>query len=139
MNRTLAIFLITLASVAATSAKAQEPDLKANIPFDFMVGNTLMPAGEYTITSPFQEVLELRTAGHIATVVSSESNVESKLGSELVFARYGDQYFLHEVLCPQVASLNLEVARSKAEKNARQHATEAQLRNSGEQTMIAAR
>ncbi len=139
MNRILAIFLITMASVAATGANAQVPALKANIPFDFTVGNTWMPAGEYTITAPIQEVLLLRTAGHSASVVSSENNAESKSGSKLVFDRYGNQYFLHEVLCPNVASLNLEVAPSKAEKNARQHATEAKLPNSGEQTMVAAR
>jgi hypothetical protein len=138
MNRTPAIFLITLASVAATGANAQEPALKANIPFDFTVGNTWMPAGEYTITAPIREVLLLRTAGHSASIVSSENNAESS-GSKLVFDRYGNQYFLHEVLCPNVASLNLDVAPSKAEKNARQHATEAKLPNNGEQTMVAAR
>ena len=41
MNRNLAIFLTTMASVAATGANAQERALKANIPFDFTVGNTL--------------------------------------------------------------------------------------------------
>jgi hypothetical protein len=128
-----------MASVEATGANAQELALKANIPFDFTVGNTRMPAGEYTITSSIQEVLVLRTAGHIASVASSEINTESKSGSELVFDRYGNQYFLHDVLCPEAASLNLEVAPSKAEKNARQHATEAKLPNSGEQTMVAAR
>jgi hypothetical protein len=138
MNRIPAIFLITLASVAATGANAQEPALKANIPFDFTVGNTWMPAGEYTITAPIREVLLLRTAGHSASIVSSENNAESS-DSKLVFDRYGNQYFLHEVLCPNVASLNLDVAPSKAEKNARQHATEAKLPNSGEQTMVAAR
>ena len=139
MNRILAIFLLTMASVAATAANAQQPTLKANIPFDFTVGNTSMPAGEYTITSPIQEVLVLRTAGHSASVVSSESYAESKSGSALVFDKYGNQYFLHEVFCPNVVSLNLEVAQSRAEKSARQHAIEAKLPNSGEQIMVAAR
>jgi hypothetical protein len=139
MNRMLAVFLITLASVATTGANAQEPTLKANIPFDFTVGNTSMPAGEYTITSPFEEVLLLRSGGHSASIVTSKDYAESESGSKLVFDRYGNQYFLHEVLCPKVTSLNLEVAASKAEKSARQHATEAKLPNSGEQTMVAAR
>jgi hypothetical protein len=139
MNRILTIFLLTMASVATTCANAQQPTLKANIPFDFTVGNTRMPAGEYTITSPIQEVLDLRTAGRSASVVSSESYAESKSGSELVFDKYGDQYFLHEVFCPNVVSLNLEVAESKAEKSALQHAIEAKLPNSGEKTLVAAR
>jgi hypothetical protein len=139
MNRILAIFLITMASLAATSANAQRPTLKANIPFDFTVGNTHMPAGEYTITSPFQEILVLRAGGQTASIVTARGYAESKSGSELVFDKYGSEYFLHEVVCPNVASLNLEVAPSKAEKSARQHTTEAKLTNSGEQIMIAAR
>ena len=139
MNRIVAIFLITMASVAATEANAQQPALKANIPFDFAVGNTWMPAGEYTITSPIEQVLVLRAAGHSASLVSSKTYAESKSGSKLVFDKYGNQYFLHEVLCPNVASLNLEVAASKAEKSARQRAIEAKLPNRGEQTMVAVR
>jgi hypothetical protein len=138
MNRIHAILLLIVASVAATGANAQEPTLKANIPFDFMVGNTWMPAGEYTITSPTQEVLVLRTAGHSASVVSTKDHAESKAGSELVFDKYSDHYFLHEVLSPKIASMNLEVAPSKAEKSARQQIA-AQLPNNGEQILVAAR
>jgi hypothetical protein len=139
MNRILAIFLITMASLAATSANAQTPTLKANIPFDFTVGNTLMPAGEYTITSPLEQVLLLRAGTHSASIVTSKGYAESKSGNELVFDKYGSEYFLHEVVSPNVSSLNLEVAASKAEKSARQHTIEAKLTNSGEQIMIAAR
>lgn len=32
----------------------------------------------------------------------------------MAFEKYGGQYFLHEVICHNVASLNLEVAPSKA-------------------------
>ena len=138
MNRIHAILLLIMASVAATGANAQEPTLKANIPFDFVVGNTWMPAGEYTITSPTREILVLRTAGHSASVVSTEDYAESKAGSELVFDKYGEQYFLHEVLSPKTASMNLEVALSKTEKSARQHTITAKLPN-GEQIMVAAR
>ncbi|SRR5579871_4016765 len=139
MNRILAIFLISMASFAVTSANAQQPTLTANIPFDFIVGNTLMPAGEYTITSPFDEVLVLRAGARSTSVESSENNAESTSGDELVFDKYGNQYFLHEVLCPNVASLNRKLAPSKAEKNARQHTTRAKLTNREERTMIAAR
>ena len=140
MNRISAIaMLTTLASVATcTGAIAQESQLKANIPFDFTVGNTWMPAGEYTISTPMRLVLELRSSGHVASVVTLESNDASNSGSKLVFDKYGDQYFLHEVLCPSVHSLNLDITASKAEKKARERAIEAKLPK-GEQTMVAAR
>ncbi len=63
MNRISAVTLLAIASLAACgSAIAQESTIKANIPFDFTVGNTWMPAGEYTISSPFREIVEVRSA-----------------------------------------------------------------------------
>ncbi len=140
MNRISATTLLAIASVAScTGAIAQQPALRANIPFDFTVGNTWMPAGEYTITSPTHDVLELKSGSHIASVVSIQSGAESNSGSELVFDRYDDQYFLHQVLCPNRVSLNLQIPSSKAEKRARERAMEAKGPVSGNQIMVAAR
>jgi hypothetical protein len=139
MKRISAIGLLTIASLATcTGAIAQQ--LKANIPFDFTVGNTWMPAGEYTISSPVRQVVQIRSAdlAKIATVVSFQSYNESRSGSKLVFDRYGDHYFLHSVLCPSIASLNLEVPQGQAEKRARSHSLEAKLRN-GDETLVAAK
>ena len=138
MNRISAIALLTISSLATcTAAIAQQPTLKTNIPFDFTVGNTWMPAGEYRISSPFREVIEVRSADltRTAELVSSESHIEYGSGSKLVFDKYGDQYFLRHVQCPSVASLNLDIPQGKAEKNVR--SLEAKL-HSGEQTMVAA-
>ena len=140
MNRISATALLAIASVAScTGAIAQQPALRANIPFDFTVGNTWMPAGEYTITSPTHDVLELKSGSHIASVVSIQSGAESNSGSELVFDRYDDQYFLHQVLCPNLVSLNLQIPSSKSEKRARERAMEAKGPVSGNQIMVAAR
>jgi hypothetical protein len=70
--------------------------------------------------------------------VSSQSFYESRSGSQLVFDKYGDQYFLHRVLCPTVSSLNLDVPQGKAENQARSRSLEAKLPN-GEETMVAAK
>jgi hypothetical protein len=139
MKRISAIGLLTIASLATcTGAIAQQ--LKANIPFGFTVGNTWMPAGEYTISSPLRQVVQVRSAdlAKIATIVSSQSFNESSSGSKLVFDKYGDQYFLRHVLCPSIASLNLDVPQGKAEKRARSRSLEAKLHN-GEETMVAAK
>jgi len=141
MNRISAIGLLTIASLATcTGAIAQQPALRANIPFDFTVGNTWMPAGEYTITSPYQHLVQLRGAdlANTASIVSLQSYEESGSGSKLVFDKYGERYFLHRVLCPSTASLNLEIPQGKAEKRARSRSLEAKLHN-GEETMVAAR
>ena len=99
-----------------------------------------MPAGEYTISSPVRDVVQVRSAdlAKIATIVSIQSFNESGSGSQLVFDKYGDQYFLRHVLCPSMASLNLDVPQGKAEKRARSRALEANL-HSGEETMVAAK
>ena len=137
----VAFAVCLLASLAVVgNVSAQDHTIKANIPFDFTVGNTWMPAGEYRISSPFREVVEVRSADltRTAEIVSSESHMELGSGSKLVFDKYGDQYFLRHVLCPSVASLNLDVPQGKAEKNARSHSLEAKG-NNGEQTMVAAK
>ncbi len=130
-----------LASFAVVgTVSAQDHTIKANIPFDFTVGNTWMPAGEYTISSPLREIVEVRSADltRTAALVSSPSHNESRSGSKLVFDKYGDQYFLRHVLCSSVASLNLDVPQGKAEKEARSHSLEAKGHD-GQQTMVAAK
>jgi hypothetical protein len=58
MNRITAISLLTLGSLASSAgATAQQNALKANIPFSFAVGNTWLPAGEYTISTPLRQVI----------------------------------------------------------------------------------
>jgi hypothetical protein len=141
MNRISAIGLLTIASLATCAgAIAQQPVLKANIPFGFTVGETWMPAGEYTISSPLQHVILVRSTdfANIATVISLQSYEESSSGSKLVFDKYGDQYFLRRVLCPSTSSLNLDVPQGKAEKRARSRSLEAKLHNR-EETMVAAK
>ena len=88
------------------------------MPFEFTVGGRLLPAGAYTISSPSSGLLVIRSADtHFVSMTTiSHSNQESARGSELVFDRYGDKYFLHEVMCPKVASLNVDVPKSKMEK-----------------------
>jgi hypothetical protein len=139
MKRISALAMIVVGAIATcVGAVAQKPAIKANIPFNFTVGNTWMPAGEYTVTSPMHSVVQLRSTDltKIATIVSSQSYNESDSGSELVFDKYGDQYFLHRVLCPSISSLNLDVPQGKAEKKARSRSLEAKLRN-GDETLVA--
>jgi hypothetical protein len=141
MNRISAIGLLTIASLASCAgAIAQQPALKAKIPFGFTVGDTWMPAGEYTISSPLQHVIQVRSTdfANIATVISLQSSDKSSSESKLVFNKYGDQYFLRHVLCPYTSSLNLDVPQGKAEKRVRARALEAKLHNR-EETMVAAK
>jgi|SRR5271165_3872778 len=120
MKRIAAIAIGLLASLAAVgSASAQDHQVKANIPFDFYVGGTWLPAGTYTIESNAGaqaiQILSADKRNDVMTVVLAD---EKNAGpGQLVFKKYGDQYFLHEVLC-SAGHMNVQLPTSKWEKRA---------------------
>jgi hypothetical protein len=139
MKRISALALLFVASLAVnTSAFAQNPGVKAHIPFAFAVADTWMPAGDYIISTPGGHIIYVRKADNTAsiTLMSLHSEHESKSGSELEFNKYGDSYFLSRVLCPIDSAMNVDLAHGKAEKKAR--TLEASL-GGGKQIMIAAK
>ena len=119
MKRNTAIALFALSTLgAAARVLGQTPAVQATVPFEFTVGGRLLPADTYSITSSQSGVILIRNAdNHFwAVTTASHSNQESSAGSELVFDKYGEKYFLHEVMCPQDAALNVDVPKSKMEK-----------------------
>lgn len=106
---------ITL-SVAAFAGLAYR--VKANIPFDFMVGGNKLPAGEYTVERMNQVgVLAIRSAETKSGVQFTTLNGNSKDDTaKLVFRRYGNQYFLAKV--QDGYSDGVELIKSKAEREA---------------------
>lgn len=88
--------------LAVNAAKAQEMNLKANIPFNFVVGNRVLPAGEYLLNSilPGSGVVALRdqdvpsttAVGTIPCSLAAPSKT-----SKLVFHRMGNEYFLYQI------------------------------------------
>jgi hypothetical protein len=139
MNNISAITLLTIASLAsATGLAAQEPRVKANIPFNFTVGDKSMPAGEYTISSSDPHVVKILSADRqqLDLVMSSRSYHEPAATSQLVFDKYGDSYFLRRISSPTVTSLNLDIPSGKVEKKVR---TREAMLQTGEQTLVAAR
>ncbi len=138
MKRITAIALLTIASfVTAGSALAADRGVEATVPFDFSVGSHLLPAGTYTIASPSEGVLEIRNSDRqiVATTVALVAHDDAKGRGDLVFDRYGNKYFLSEVLCPSVA-MNAKIPASKMEKLAKTQ--EARLPSDG-QILVAAK
>jgi hypothetical protein len=121
----LGVALVAVAGVVPASAMATQ-EIKAHIPFNFVVENTNLPAGEYTI-SPLgiddPSVLVLRSADDKVAIefLTNPTKPDKPLNSaELVFDRYGKKEFLHAVLVPDDASAELPVSTSqrRAEKAA---------------------
>jgi hypothetical protein len=138
MIRTTAIALIAMANFAlAGTSFAQSNGVRATVPFDFTVGNKLLPSGTYTIKEAMNTHMIVITSHDkpiaALSLVNQDGN-KSPNGGKLLFHRYGGQYFLSEILCDR-ADLNVEIPRSKTEKRAQlQQAT---LKPSG-QTVVAA-
>jgi hypothetical protein len=94
---TLSLFVtLTAASVYAQS----DMHLKVNIPFEFSVGNEVLPAGEYTVRYVAQSALVIqcfdRNASQIFWTFGARSS-KTRNESSLVFHRYGDEYFLSTI------------------------------------------
>jgi hypothetical protein len=134
MKRITAIALLTIAScVTASRALASDFAVQANVPFDFIVGGKVLPAGTYKITEPSAGIIELQNRDKHIAVLSLAEGRDATKGNKLVFDRYGDRYFLSEVLCPG-SNLTVQIPTSKMEKAAQRQ--EASIHDSG-QTLVA--
>ena len=88
--------------LATVSAYAQTINVKANIPFNFVVDKSTLPAGEYTIQSLSlsEKALAIRSADQDAKAMVLSMSCRSLNPSEqtkLVFHRYEDRYFLAQI------------------------------------------
>ncbi len=129
--------LALLALIALPGAMAQGVALKADIPFAFTVGDTPLPAGEYTVTSPVSGLIRVTNdrTHDTAILAVKHGNHDPGADSKLLFTRYGDRYFLHRIFCPSAHAMNVDIAVWSREKRAR--SLEAKL-NHGEQILVAA-
>ena len=90
---------IGMVASAPTAHAQTTPVAKADIPFDFVAGQRVMPAGTYEITHS-DNLLELRATDQKAAEflsVHAAYTVHTPSGSSLVFDRRGDKYFLRQI------------------------------------------
>ena len=115
----LALLTAALISMGSACAYAQAPAFK--VPFDFTVGNQVFPAGAYQVSySATKTAILIRSRDDdrfhaLTTIHPADPSISD---SEVVFTKYGNQYFLHEVLCSAL-SMNVALPTSKLEKRAR--------------------
>lgn len=137
MKRITVFALFTIAGfLTAGNALAQQKDVRVAVPFDFTVGDKLLPAGTYSIMPISESTIAIRngqTHSAVLTQAASDSR-RSQKGGELVFNKYNGQYFLHEILCESVA-MNVSLPTTKIEKRVRLE--EARLHNDSSQVLLA--
>lgn len=115
------MLIVTIAFVTAViSANAQTGlKLKANVPFEFIVGDHKLPAGEYIVnaisTQDAATGIMMRNADDSAHAVRLVNPKQGRASAaRLVFHRYGNRYYLAEVW--ETTSLGRQLLRSRDEK-----------------------
>lgn len=118
------ITLMVLIGSMAVAAQAQNngrPQLVAEIPFEFNVGNKTLPAGEYLVRSVSDDspnvVLSIQSRDGKAGAMLMMRSVEGKASksAKLMFNRYGNQYFFAQTWLDGY-NTGLEAPRSRAER-----------------------
>ena len=120
---TMLVSIIALAFMTAvvSSAQSGRQQLRANIPFEFAVGDKTLAAGEYVvgqITTLDNSVIRVqensggRSAARLTNTVQAKA---AKSRGMLVFHRYGSSYFLSQIWTPGSAE-GREMLKSKAER-----------------------
>jgi hypothetical protein len=88
--------------LAVSAAQAQKLPVKANIPFDFVVGDRVMPAGEYQVSdmgggSGSVAILSEDRKANVLMVTSACTAAAPSKSTKLVFHAIGGRYFLSQV------------------------------------------
>jgi len=104
MKRT-SLVLTAILALACSALHAQSLNARANVPFNFWMGKTLMPAGDYQIRYS-NGLLQVRDDAGGESLESILTIPEHKLNppeqTVLVFNRYGDTYFLAKLSSPEL-------------------------------------
>ncbi len=116
----MATLLITL-SVGSSFAHGSEFGLRANIPFDFVIGTKTLPRGTYTVnllnTIPNVLVISGQDNNEGALAISFTVSAEDTEDNspKLIFNRYGNEYFLSQVWSG-AGLVGMELLKSQQER-----------------------
>jgi len=128
----LLIALVFALTIYPSKAHAQiVGDLQVNIPFQFHVGNTKLPAGQYVIhmlDGSDLRVMEISSADGSTSALFEVQDAEANstpAKSELIFNKYGNRYFLSKLFDEGNPS-GSQVLMSRYEKKVSQETAEAQ-------------
>jgi hypothetical protein len=129
MKRITALAFLTAALISMGGARAHAQAAEFKVPFDFAVGSQVFPAGSYRVNYyPTKNAILIRNQDdRFHAFTTTHLADPSTRDGEVVFTKYGNQYFLHEVLC-SARSMNVALPTSTREKQIR--IQEAQLPHS---------
>jgi len=102
MKNLRSVFFVLAAILLVPAAQAQQKGVKANVPFDFVVGNRAYPAGEYTLRAALNDsgIIRIENMNEAAAAFTPSNTCAKAVPStetKLVFHRMGGHYFLYQV------------------------------------------
>ena len=115
--------LAIIVSISIIGIAGIDGRVRADIPFDFMVGSKEFKAGEYTVArlqgnnSTSTLVIRSRVSDDMANFNIINVTDKSNTGARLVFHRYGNQYFLAQIF-DGGGSQGAQLFKSKTEREA---------------------
>jgi hypothetical protein len=124
-NLAAAVVVVILAMGAVVSLSAQESGpIKVKVPFDFVVENSRLHAGDYTIQRAANGALRIQDNDGRTTATVLALPTQGKVTmkeAHFIFHRYGSDYFLQTIWTPGQntgwqllqGKHELELARSK--------------------------
>ncbi len=113
--------LATLGSLALLlAASAYGQRRTADIPFEFQVGEVVLPAGHYDVGRVYASspnLLSLRSnTDRVYFITNSIAIGQGQPGVQLAFNKYGNRYFLSKVIS---AGYGNQLVQSKSEREIR--------------------
>ena len=102
ISKVRATLLAIIFAGAPLSPASHAQDLKTavivNVPFAFQNGSQQLPAGRYTISTDYQHIATIQGLARSGfAMTGSDEDRQPAKTTEVVFDKYGDQYFLHEI------------------------------------------
>jgi len=92
---------VCIALFGAVAFAGWPSELRAKIPFDFIVADQVLPAGEYSIArlgaSPGIRITSVDLTRFVAVFPTPGASNRTGYRSAMTFNKYGDQYFLKEI------------------------------------------
>ena len=131
------VVALTITFAGASAAADSFSSIRVDVPFDFTAGQSIFPAGKYTIRPAGwikSAVIRITSEDGKASAFLSTHSAQSVQSRDVViFHRYGDQYFLFQVWAVGEA-IGLEIPKSSMERQAARsiEANKGQSARSGE-------
>jgi hypothetical protein len=102
MTSLRSILFVLAAILLVPVARAQQNGVKADVPFDFVVGNRAYPAGEYTLRAALNDsgFIRIENAREVSAAFTPSNRCSKGMPStetKLVFHRMAGRYFLYQV------------------------------------------